>query len=59
MEYIFYKISRDEYDNPNNGYVQGPILTSQDDPSGAKVMELLSVQAPNYFADLDNLYNNK
>ena len=59
MEYIFYKISRDEYDNPNNGYDQGPILTSQDDPSGAEVMDLLRVQAPNYFADLDNLYNNK
>ena len=59
MEYIFYKISRDEYDNPNNGYDQGPVLTSQDDPSGDEVMDLLRVQAPNYFADLDNLYNNK
>jgi len=57
MEYIFYKVGIAEYQNPS--YEPGPELTSQDDPTREEVMELLEIQAPNYFANLDNLYNNK
>lgn len=57
MEYIFYKVSIVEYQKP--GYEPGPELTSQDDPTREEVMELLEIQQPNYFENLEGLYNNK
>ena len=57
MEYIFYKVGIAEYQNPS--YEPGPELTSQDDPTREEVMELLEIQQPNYFENLEGLYNNK
>ena len=57
MEYIFYKVGIAEYQNPN--HEPGPELTSQDDPTREEVMELLEIQHPNYFENLEGLYNNK
>ena len=57
MEYIFYKVGIAEYQNPS--YEPGPELTSQDDPTREEVMQLLEIQQPNYFENLEGLYNNK
>lgn len=57
MEYIFYKVGIVEYQNPS--YESGPELTSQDDPTREEVMQLLEIQQPNYFENLEGLYNNK
>lgn len=57
MEYIFYKVGIAEYQNPS--YEPGPELTSQDDPTREEVMELLEIQQPIYFENLEALYNNK